>query len=240
MSEIFGVSLVSVGPGVSAATAWFPSMLIAGSSATVNIRIPIPPIQWVNERHKSMLFGRISTSGTAVAPVVVNPDTASKNALAGFGIAPVKIYGRQPKIQQRVQDTTTINEPSLIFKRGESGVIRPNINPPVEKVNRHITPKIFAQRASLYISAVINGSTITPPNIARIAPTTLQEALILIFISLSLKSFLYVLVNAAISAIAVRSEQIRTLSPSRITVFPFGIITLLPLWIAPIRTPFGS
>ena len=47
------------------------------------------------------------------------------------------------------------------------------------------------------------------------------------------------LVYFAISAMEVRREKIRTLSPSFMMVFPSGIMTPPSLWIAPIKTPVG-
>ena len=42
--------------------------------------MPIPPIQCVKHRQNWMGSGSTSTSARMVAPVVVNPEAASKNA----------------------------------------------------------------------------------------------------------------------------------------------------------------
>ena len=49
-SEILGVSLSMVGPGDSAAAKAFPFIPIDGSSASMNIKIPMPPSQCVKDR----------------------------------------------------------------------------------------------------------------------------------------------------------------------------------------------
>ncbi len=47
-----------------------------------NTSTPIPPTQWVKERHMIMERGSASTSFMTVAPVVVKPDTVSNRASA--------------------------------------------------------------------------------------------------------------------------------------------------------------
>jgi hypothetical protein len=50
--------------------------------------IPIPPIQWVRLRQKSIDFGSDSMSVRMEDPVVVNPETDSKMAFGKCGIEP--------------------------------------------------------------------------------------------------------------------------------------------------------
>ena len=52
---------------------------MAGSMDMTNITIPIPPSQWDMAFHRRMLLV-ITPESTAVQPVVVNPDVASKKA----------------------------------------------------------------------------------------------------------------------------------------------------------------
>ena len=58
---------------------------------------------------KSML----STSFRMLAPVVVKPDTTSKNASTKDGIVPLKTKGRQPIRLNAAQESATITKPSL-------------------------------------------------------------------------------------------------------------------------------
>ncbi len=48
--------------------------------ASASVTMPMPPSQWVSARQKSRLWGRASTSGRMVAPVVVKPLITSKQA----------------------------------------------------------------------------------------------------------------------------------------------------------------
>ncbi len=50
-----------------------------------------------------------------VDPVVVNPDTVSKNASTKDGILPDIIKGKEPKTDIRIQPIATIATPSLIL-----------------------------------------------------------------------------------------------------------------------------
>ena len=51
----------------------------------------MPPIQWVMLRQNNIDLGKASISVSIDDPVVVNPETDSKNALINEGIAPEKI-----------------------------------------------------------------------------------------------------------------------------------------------------
>ncbi len=61
-----------------------------GRIATESTMMPIPPIQWVNERQNSTPRGSDSMSPNTVAPVVVKPDTDSNTASMGEPITPVQ------------------------------------------------------------------------------------------------------------------------------------------------------
>ena len=57
--------------------------------ATVKNTIPIPPIQCVMLRQKSMEWGSESMFVNMLAPVVVNPDMVSKKAFVNEPIVPL-------------------------------------------------------------------------------------------------------------------------------------------------------
>ena len=57
-----------------------------GSTAMTNTSTPMPPIQWVKLRQNSTPWPRGSTAVKNVAPVVVKPETVSKNASMKLGM----------------------------------------------------------------------------------------------------------------------------------------------------------
>ncbi len=63
-----------------------------------------------------MPFGIISTFGITVAPVVVSPDTASKNASVKEGNAPDIVKGNAPNIEMINHPNVTIVTASFAFK----------------------------------------------------------------------------------------------------------------------------
>ena len=80
-----GWSLPIFKPVASAEKSFTSPPPMLGNTAMVKNTIPIPPIQWVMERHSKMECGRTSMSVKAVAPVVVKPDMVSKKAAATRG-----------------------------------------------------------------------------------------------------------------------------------------------------------
>ena len=84
-----------------------------GISAMAKIRIPIPPIQCVNERQNNIPLGRLSTSERIDAPVVEKPEHDSKNASAKPGMLPVVMKGMAPNMADMIQQSVTIRNPSL-------------------------------------------------------------------------------------------------------------------------------
>ena len=84
-----------------------------GSIAVTNTIIPIPPIQCVKLRQKSIPRFRLSTSVNIEAPVVVNPLTVSKNASTTDGIAPLITNGSEPTAESIIHVAATIINPSL-------------------------------------------------------------------------------------------------------------------------------
>ena len=67
-----------IGPGVSALNICRPPMPSRGSTATASTIKPMPPSQTSCVRQKLIEAGRSSIPLRIVAPVVVNPETASK------------------------------------------------------------------------------------------------------------------------------------------------------------------
>jgi hypothetical protein len=75
--------------------------------ATASTTMPMPPSQWVVERHRRMDLGRASTSVKMEAPVVVKPDMLSKKASAGFFVTPEMRKGRAPAKDAQTQARLT-------------------------------------------------------------------------------------------------------------------------------------
>ena len=85
---------------------------MVGSKAIKITMIPRPPIQCSQIRQNNKLVGHPSISDRAVAPVVVNPDMASKNAPKGSSIS-VIIKGSDAKRAAVIHVNTTVRIPSL-------------------------------------------------------------------------------------------------------------------------------
>ena len=75
-----GTSFDTVGPGDSALMMCMFCAPERGKIAIINTSTPIPPIQLEKERQIRIALGIASTSGMILEPVVVKPDTISKNA----------------------------------------------------------------------------------------------------------------------------------------------------------------
>ena len=75
--------------------------------------MPIPPIQCVKLRQRSMLLGTASTSVSIVDPVVVKPDTVSKKASTGELTTPPIRYGSIPHRDKAIQVSPVATSPSL-------------------------------------------------------------------------------------------------------------------------------
>ena len=79
-----------------------------------NKTIPSPPIQCVKLRQNRIDYGRDSTSGKIDAPVVVNPDTVSKNASTNEEIDPLSRKGNVPIQERTSHERDTDKKPSLV------------------------------------------------------------------------------------------------------------------------------
>ena len=76
---IFGTSFPTLGPGTSALITCIEFSRLFGWIAIMKTSMPIPPIQWVNILQKAPHLDSDSTSVTMEEPVVVKPETVSKN-----------------------------------------------------------------------------------------------------------------------------------------------------------------
>lgn len=74
----------------------------------------MPPIQWVKLRQNRMPMGRLSTSASTDAPVVVKPDTVSNSASMGSGMAPDSTKGTAPITLMSTQVRAAVTQPSRI------------------------------------------------------------------------------------------------------------------------------
>ena len=76
----FGTNLSFSGPGTSARIRCMEFFLSRDVTTSTKTSTPIPPIQWVKLRQNNRQWGNTSTSGIILDPVVVKPETVSKNA----------------------------------------------------------------------------------------------------------------------------------------------------------------
>ena len=74
----------------------------------------MPPIQWVKLRQNRMPMGRLSTSASTEAPVVVKPDTVSNRAEMGSGMAPDNTKGTAPMTLITTQVRAAVTQLSRI------------------------------------------------------------------------------------------------------------------------------
>ena len=114
--RIFGTSLFTFGPGLSARSRCmvYPLPLSPfGESARRNTSTPMPPSQWLKLRQYIIPGESASTSPKIEEPVVVNPDTISNRASTKFGISLEKTNGRHPKKLIAIQLPATQTIPSL-------------------------------------------------------------------------------------------------------------------------------
>ena len=77
-----------------------------------SIITPMPPVQWVRQRHINMLGGKSLKDLAVVTPVVVNPETLSKTAANGSAGLNKK-YGMEPNKHTKSQPQPTTAMASL-------------------------------------------------------------------------------------------------------------------------------
>jgi hypothetical protein len=82
VSLTLGVSLLLMGPGLSARMRYTLPSPNFGTRARASTNTPMPPIHWVWARQNSTPKGCPSIKVNTVAPVVVKPDTVSNTASA--------------------------------------------------------------------------------------------------------------------------------------------------------------
>lgn len=107
-------------------------VLIVGRTSNVNTTTPTPPIKCVDDLQNRRPLGKSSILLSMVAPVVVKPETDSKNALGNVNSPPHIRYGSIPNIQDRNHANMVMAKPSdmLISSvlrtkiRGKSPTIR--------------------------------------------------------------------------------------------------------------------
>ena len=87
---------------------------VIGTTARRKTRTPIPPIQWVSERHIRDVCDMASTLVRMLAPVVEKPEAVSKTASVKEGISPVRINGMHPAILNTTQESAVATQPSFM------------------------------------------------------------------------------------------------------------------------------
>ena len=107
-----GTSLPTVGPGTSARMMCIERSPLMGMTAMRKTSTPMPPIQCVKLRQNRPERDRLSMSFRIEAPVVVKPETVSKNASMKRGISPLITKGSEPSSDIASHDRPTQEKPS--------------------------------------------------------------------------------------------------------------------------------
>ena len=111
-STIRGTILETVGPGLSARSRWMPCPPSILTMASMNTRMPMPPIQCEKLRQKRLHRFSTSTFGRMLEPVVVKPETISKTASRYDGISPQSVNGSAPANDSTTHPSATHRSPS--------------------------------------------------------------------------------------------------------------------------------
>ena len=113
VARLRGTSLDTDGPVLSERIRWIsPPPLESDWVIITNTRTPMPPTQWVKLRQNKLDLLSASTSVRMLAPVVVKPDTVSKNASTKEGISPLNTKGNAPPKLSTAQPKATATRPS--------------------------------------------------------------------------------------------------------------------------------
>ena len=188
----------------------------------------MPPIQWVKLRQNIMALSSDSTSVSMLEPVVVNPDTVSKNASKKFGIWPLMIKGRLPKRLSMIHERPVMTKPSRAYILLPAGLMSIR-RPPARAVRQAVPAKMSAEERSPHISPTAAGKSISPASTSIIIPTV--RSTIFIFII-----FIYLrIMDRSVSCPMV--VAIITWSPGSIVSFPRAIMTFPLRSIAQTSTP---
>ena len=108
-----------------------------------------------------MLLGRSSMTGNTVAPVVVKPDTDSKNAAATVGATPVVMNGTLPTTTTPIHPSPTTAIPSrglMLYCLGVSHQTAPPNAPVPTKATSHGTarPSVIPNATAGAIAAAVH------------------------------------------------------------------------------------
>ena len=131
----FGTSFDTEGPGLSARIICILCPPPRGRNAIIKTRTPMPPTQWVKQRHILMDFGNDSTAAKMLDPVVVKPETDSKSASIKELVAPVKRKGSAPKRLKTIQLSATITKPSRAYSAVLLGFLYVNSTPTPQDIS---------------------------------------------------------------------------------------------------------
>ena len=101
-----------MGPGISARMTCIELPDSVGIIAIMSTSTPMPPIQCVKLRQKSIPWLIASTSVTTEAPVVVKPLTVSKSASIYDGISREMKNGSAPMSESTIHARATVIKPS--------------------------------------------------------------------------------------------------------------------------------
>ena len=138
-----------------------------GMTAMRKTSTPMPPIQCVKLRQNRPERDRLSMSFRIEAPVVVKPETVSKNASMKRGISPLITKGSEPSSDIASHDRPTQAKPSRAYISRELGRKSSSV-PPQSAVSRIVTTK--GTGLSPQTSAVSSGSSISAARISSTRP----------------------------------------------------------------------
>ena len=148
-------------------------MFIADIKESVKSTMPKPPIHCVSARHKRMPLLQLSTSRITVAPVVVKPDIASKNASLTFKGVEHNINGNIPKREIIIHASDAKSIPPLRFKTLFFGRERKYSDNPVAKLMAKVIAKAL-QSLSPQKSETISGAVIKADSTMSNTPSSLK------------------------------------------------------------------
>ena len=108
-----GTILPTCGPGLSARIRCMVAPPVSGIMAKIKTKMPMPPIQCVKLRQNSEQRAKASTLLSTLEPVVVKPETVSKNASTKRGISLFMTNGAHPARLAIIHAAGTTTKPSL-------------------------------------------------------------------------------------------------------------------------------
>ena len=151
-----------------------PLLFNVGINVKVKRMIPSPPIHCVSARQSNIPLLQLSTSRITVAPVVVNPDIASKNAsLASNGVSH-KMNGNIPNKEKTIHATDASKSPSRRRSIWLRGCDSQFMAQPVIAVIAITMTKAHASSSRL-ARLTANGNTMNAVSTKSNCPSTLQS-----------------------------------------------------------------